>query len=89
MPSCAKHSMKWTMSPHWYWALPPAARPALWYRISPEQMRAECLDVDDDGVECVFDGWVTAMVTNELTTWTCPECDAEHEDNTRDRFDDN
>ena len=40
-------------------------------------------------VECVFDGWVTAWVTDELTTWTCLECDADHEDNTRDRFDDN
>jgi hypothetical protein len=52
-----------------------------------EQMRAECTMVGYDGVECVFDGWVTAQVTNETTTWTCPKCDAEHEDSTRDRFD--
>ena len=71
------------MTPYdaWKLASPPEA--------DEEQMRAECLDVDDDGVECVFDGWVTAMVTDELTTWTCLECDAEHEDSTRDRFDDN
>ena len=49
-----------------------------------EQMRAEC--VDDDGVGCVFDGWVTALVTDETTTWTCPQCDAEYEESTKDRF---
>ena len=52
-----------------------------------EQMRAECVHVDEDGVECVFDGWVTAQVTDKVTTWTCPRCDTEHEDSTRDRFD--
>ena len=53
-----------------------------------EQMRAECTEPRDDDDPCDFDGWVTAMVTDQLTTWTCPRCDAEHEDSTRDRFDD-
>jgi hypothetical protein len=54
-----------------------------------EEMRAECTEPrDDDDDPCDFDGWVTAWVTDELTTWTCPKCDAEHEENTRDRFDD-
>ena len=62
----------------WKLASPPEA--------DEEQMRAECTEVDDDGVECVFDGWVTAQVTNQTTTWTCPSCDHEHEDLTADRF---
>ena len=51
-----------------------------------EQMRAECVEPRDDDDPCDFDGWVTAMVTDEVTTWTCPRCDAEHEDRTADRF---
>ena len=51
-----------------------------------EQMRAECVAPRDDDDPCDFDGWVTAMVTDEITTWTCPTCDAEHEDRTADRF---
>ncbi len=51
-----------------------------------EDVRTECREVDDDGDPCDFDGWVTVWVTNELTTWTCPRCDWEHEESTRDRF---
>ena len=51
-----------------------------------EQMRAECVAPRDDDDPCDFSGWVTAMVTDEVTTWTCPRCDAEHEDRTADRF---
>ena len=51
-----------------------------------ERMRAECTEPREDDDPCDFDGWVTAMVTDETTTWTCPTCDAEHEDSTRERF---
>ena len=64
----------------WKLASPPEA--------DEEQMRAECTHVNDDDVQCVFDGWVTAQVTNQTTTWTCPRCDHEHEDSTKDRFSD-
>ncbi len=62
----------------WKLASPPEA--------DEEEMRAECTEVDDDGDPCDFDGWVTAWVTNETTLWTCPRCDWEHAESTRDRF---
>ena len=65
----------------------------LWKLASPpeadeERMRAECVAPRDDDDPFDFYGWVSAMVTDEITTWTCPRCDAEHEDRTKDRFDD-
>ena len=62
----------------WKLASPPEA--------DEERMRVECFEVFDDGSKCDFDNWVTAYVTDELTTWTCPRCDHWHEDSTRDRF---
>lgn len=53
-----------------------------------EQMLAECTEVDDDGVGCNFDSWVTAMIEGDKLTWTCPKCEAEYEESTRDRFED-
>ena len=64
----------------WKLASPPEA--------DEEQMLAECTQVDDDGVGCDFDGWVTAMIEGDKLTWTCPTCDHEHEESTRDRFED-
>ena len=62
----------------WKLASPPEA--------DEEQMRAECRMVGYDGIGCDFDGWVTAQVTDQTTTWTCPRCDHEHEDSTSERF---
>ena len=45
-----------------------------------EQMYVSCEVEDDDGVNCSFEGKVSAMVDARYYYWSCPTCDSDHEE---------
>ena len=72
------------MTPYdaWKLASPPEAE--------EEDLRTECTEVNDDGVECDFDAWTRCQIAGDVLTWTCPKCGHEHVDGLSDRYvDDN
>jgi hypothetical protein len=53
-----------------------------------EDIEATCNQENDDGEVCSFDGKVTAEIYGDRLTWECPNCNGEHEESARDRFED-
>ena len=42
----------------------------------------ECGGLDEDGLECRFEGWVVVSYDREDRSvwWVCPACETEHEE---------